>query len=50
MSKIITDPSTKISKGYGFVKFANSEEAQMAIHQMNGTQFGGKIIKVSTAH
>lgn len=31
MSKIITDGTTKASKGYGFVKFTNSEEAAKAI-------------------
>lgn len=25
-SKIITEPSSKLSKGYGFVKFSNSTE------------------------
>lgn len=31
LSKIITDSSTKVSKGYGFVKFTNAEEASKAI-------------------
>ena len=31
MSKIITDPATKASKGYGFVKFSNVEEANKAL-------------------
>jgi RNA recognition motif-containing protein len=31
MSKIITDNSTKLSKGYGFVKFTNNEESVKAI-------------------
>jgi RNA recognition motif-containing protein len=30
-AKIITDNATKISKGYGFVKFTNHEEAHKAI-------------------
>ena len=41
---------TKISKGYGFVKFTNHEEAHKAIAEMNGQNFLGKNIKVSTAH
>jgi RNA recognition motif-containing protein len=50
MSKIITDGVTKASKGYGFVKFTNSEESVRAISELNGHQFMGKPIKVSTAY
>lgn len=50
MSKIITDPSTKISKGYGFVKFTNLDEANKALIEMNGQTIGDKVIKVSQAH
>jgi len=31
MSKIITEGINKVSKGYGFVKFTNNEEAHRAI-------------------
>jgi len=44
------EPSTKISKGYGFVKFINPEEAQRAISEMNGISLNGKNIKVSHAY
>lgn len=50
MSKIITDPATKISKGYGFVKFSNLDEANKALIEMNGQTIGEKVIKVSQAH
>jgi RNA recognition motif-containing protein len=50
MSKIITDNITKMSKGYGFVKFNNQEEAFKAIAEMNGQMFYGKPLKVSTAY
>ena len=50
MCKIITDPSTKISKGYGFVKFGNLEESQKAITEINGHVFMGRALKVSTAY
>jgi RNA recognition motif-containing protein len=50
MSKIITDGVTKVSKGYGFVKFTNSEESVRAISELNGQPFLGKTIKVSTAY
>lgn len=50
MSKIITDTATKISKGYGFVKFTNHDEGQKAISEMNGQSVLGKTIKVSNAY
>jgi RNA recognition motif-containing protein len=50
MSKIITDTTTKVSKGYGFVKFTNHEESAKAITEMNGIHLMGKSIKVSTAY
>jgi RNA recognition motif-containing protein len=50
MAKIITDPLTKVSKGYGFVKFMNLEEANKALIEMNGQLLGDKVIKVSQAH
>ena len=50
MCKIITDPTTKASRGYGFVKFNNLEESQKAIAEMNGHVFMGRALKVSTAY
>ena len=48
-AKIIIDPATKISKGYGFVKFSDYSEAQRAIQEMNGKQINGKTMKVAQA-
>ena len=48
-SKIIVDPSTKISKGYGFVKFSDKIESEKAITKMNGINLNGKPIKTGTA-
>ena len=48
-SKIILDPSTKISKGYGFVKFSDKTESEKAISEMNGQLLNGKTIKTGTA-
>ena len=50
MAKIITEPATKVSKGYGFVKFSNLEESQKAIAEMNGQPLMGRPLKVSTAY
>lgn len=44
-TKIIIDPSTKISKGYGFVKFSDPKEYQKSIAEMNGKILNGKAIK-----
>ena len=48
-SKIVIDPSTKISKGYGFVKFSDQNESQKALQEMNGANINGKNIKTGTA-
>ncbi len=39
-----------MSKGYGFVKFTNSEESNKAIMQMRGHMIRGKPIKTSQSH
>jgi RNA recognition motif-containing protein len=44
-SKIIKDPSTRVSKGYGFVMFASPEEADLAIEEMHGFQIMGRKIR-----
>lgn len=35
-AKLVVDPSTKISKGYGFVKFSDQAELEKAMIEMNG--------------
>ena len=45
-AKIVIDPITKKSKGYGFVRFNDHNESQRAILEMNGFEIGGKPIKV----
>ena len=44
-AKIIKDPTTRNSKGYGFVMFASPEEAERAIHEMNGFQVLSRKIR-----
>ena len=48
-AKIIIDPSTKISKGYGFVKFHDKAESERAINEMNGQLIDGKAMKTGNA-
>ena len=44
-AKIIKDPSTRMSKGYGFVMFASPEEADLAIDEMHGFQIMSRKIR-----
>ena len=48
-AKIIIDPSTKISKGYGFVKFSDKNESEKAMSEMNGKLIKGKAMKTGNA-
>lgn len=46
---IVIDPETKVSKGYGFVTFADAEDAQCARALLDGSLFEGQKIKVEAA-
>jgi cold-inducible RNA-binding protein len=48
-AKVITDRDTGRSRGFGFVTFAQDEEAQTAISKMDGTSLDGKTIRVNEA-
>ncbi len=47
--KIIRDPKTKRSKGYGFVKFVNKKDAASALDNKNSLVFRGRELKVAYA-
>jgi cold-inducible RNA-binding protein len=47
-AQIITDRSSGQSKGFGFVEFANDNEAKAAL-SLNGTEFGGRNLTVNQA-
>lgn len=47
--KIITDPSTGRSKGFGFVEMASDEAAEKAISSLNGTTLMDRTLVVSEA-
>ncbi len=47
--KVITDRDTGRSRGFGFVTFADAEQAQAAIDGMDGQELGGRPIKVNVA-
>ncbi|KAF2751508.1 RNA-binding domain-containing protein [Sporormia fimetaria CBS 119925] len=47
--KIMTDPITGVSRGYGFVRFSNEGDQQDALRTMPGVYCGNRPIRVSTA-
>ena len=46
---VVVDPVTKKSRGYGFVTFADSEDARNAKQTLNQSSFDGQKIKVELA-
>ncbi|AOW03595.1 hypothetical protein B0I72DRAFT_135859 [Yarrowia lipolytica] len=48
-AKIMTDPVTGLSRGYGFVRFSSEEDQQKALQEMQGYMLGSRPLRVSTA-
>ena len=46
---VVVDPTTKVSRGYGFVTLADPEDALLAKKTFHGHIIGGKRIKVEIA-
>jgi len=46
-AKIVTDKFTGASRGFGFVDMPNDDEAQRAIAELNGKDFGGRKLVVN---
>merc|ERR1719411_2476740 len=40
------DQETQRSKGYGFITYAEAEDAKKALEQMNGFELAGRAMKV----
>ncbi|MGB6976323.1 MAG: RNA-binding protein [Gammaproteobacteria bacterium] len=47
--KVIKDPATDRSKGFGFIEMETQEDAEKAIKALNGTIHSGRAIVVSIA-
>lgn len=47
--RIINDRETGRSKGFGFVEYANGDDAAKAVEMFNGKEFEGRNIFVSEA-
>lgn len=48
-AKVILDRETRKSKGFGFIEFANAEDAAKAVEEMNEAEINGRAIKLDFA-
>lgn len=48
-AKIMTDPISGLSRGYGFVRFADEGDQQLALREMQGVYCGNRPMRISTA-
>lgn len=48
-ARVITDRETGRSRGFGFVTFSNSDDANAAIEALDGAELDGRPIKVNQA-
>ncbi|KAF2458274.1 mRNA binding post-transcriptional regulator [Lineolata rhizophorae] len=48
-AKIMTDPISGMSRGYGFVRFSDETEQQRALGEMQGVYCGNRPMRISTA-
>ncbi len=47
--KLITDRDTGRPRGFGFVEMGSSEEADAAVHELDGYSMDGRALKVNEA-
>lgn len=48
-AKIMADPNTGMSRGYGFVRFSDESEKQRALTEMQGVYCGSRPMRISEA-
>ena len=48
-ASVVEDRETGRSRGFGFVEMANQEDGEKAIAELNGSDQGGRAIKVNEA-
>lgn len=48
-AKVVADPMTNVSRGYGFVRFSDELEQQRALQEMQGQYCGYRPIRISIA-
>ncbi|RYZ30526.1 MAG: RNA-binding protein [Sphingobacteriales bacterium] len=49
MAKVVTDPATRKSKGFGFVEYSSAAEAKEVMELLNGKMVDRKILVVKPA-
>lgn len=47
--KLVTDRDTGRPRGFGFVEMGSQDDADSAIRELHGTQFGGRALTVNEA-
>lgn len=40
------DPHTRESRGFGFIRMANAEDAERALNGVSGTEIDGRVVTV----
>ena len=48
-ASVVEDRETGRSRGFGFVQMSSKEDGEKAISELNGSQFGGRELKVNEA-
>jgi cold-inducible RNA-binding protein len=48
-ASVVMDRDSGQSRGFGFVEFSSSDEANRAVEAMNGTNLGGRTLNVNIA-
>jgi RNA recognition motif-containing protein len=48
-AKIMSDPISGMSRGYGFVRFSSEQDQQNALSEMQGVYCGNRPMRISTA-
>jgi cold-inducible RNA-binding protein len=49
-ASVVTDRVSGRSRGFGFVEMASDDDAARAVSELDGSDYGGRKLTVSTAH
>jgi len=48
-ASVVTEKSSGVSKGFGFIEFTHADEARSAIVALNGREMHGQVLRVNEA-